>query len=480
VEIMQFRNTESSFAVENLEARQLLSAAHHTHHASVHHTVAPVRTHRYHYVAPAVAPVAPAVVIPSNPLNVTTSGTVLNVAGTTANEQIVVKQSGSTFTIANGAWNTTVTGSFTQVIVKCVGGTDSVTIDSSVTIAATLYGGTGNDTLVGNNVGDTFYAGTGSNKMVGGTGNDTFVTVGNTGGDSVTGGAGNDSFWMGTAANEVVTDLSAAENAAGHLHRIGTWVNGRSLANPAVTDPTMAYKSFANAPLFGTNGPSEDDIQQGYLGDCYFLSALSAVAKVDADKIRQSVVALGDGTFAVQMHNAYGQLGFVRLTADLPTWGANGPVAYANAGSSEGLWVALMEKAFNYFRSGANPAAPTYGTIDNGGWMTESFTALGLADSDLYAGTATQLGTQLKSAVTAGKAVTLAIGNVPAGAPLIGDHAYTVDHVNLDARGNVASVTLRNPWGVDGAGNDGHDDGYVTVSITTLAAASMGVVTANA
>lgn len=479
---MQVRKNES-FAVENLEARQMLAA--HPFHASVHHAVAPVRTHRYHYVAPAVtpapkpAPVAP-VVLPSNPLNVTTTGNVLNVAGTTANEQIVVKQSDTTFTIVNGSWSTTVTGTFTQVVVKCTGGTDSVTIDASVTIPATLYGGTGNDTLVGNNAGDTFYAGTGSNKMVGGAGNDTFVTVGNTGGDSVTGGAGNDSFWMGAAANEVVTDLSAAENAAGHLHRIASFVNGRSLANPAVTDATMTTKSFSADPLFGANGPTENDISQGYLGDCYFLSALSAVAKVDADRIRQSIVQLGDGTFAVQMHQANGQLGFVRLTADLPTWGASGPVAYANASATTGLWVALLEKAFTYFRTGANAAAPTYSTIDNGGWMTESFTALGLADSDLYSSTATQLGSQLQSALAAGKAVTIAIADVPAGAPLVGDHAYTVDHVTLDAHGKVATVTLRNPWGVDGAGNDGHDDGYVTVSIGTLFAASMGAVTAVA
>jgi hypothetical protein len=33
----------------------------------------------------------------------------------------------------------------------------------------------------------------------------------------------------------------------------------------------------------------------------------------------------------------------------------------------------------------------------------------------------------------------------------------------------VTSVTLRNPWGVDGAGNDGNpNDGLVTVSVFSL------------
>ena len=47
---------------------------------------------------------------------------------------------------------------------------------------------------------------------------------------------------------------------------------------------------------------------------------------------------------------------------------------------------------------------------------------------------------QINAALNAGKAVTLGISNVPAGAPLIGDHAYTVDHVNLDAKGNIVGV----------------------------------------
>jgi hypothetical protein len=73
--------------------------------------------------------------------------------------------------------------------------------------------------------------------------------------------------------------------------------------------------------------------------------------------------------------------------------------------------------------------------------------------------------------------VTYAVGTVPAGAPLVGNHAYTVDHMGKDSKGNVV-IVLRNPWGVDGAGSDGANDGYVTVTPQQLFAASLGAASA--
>ena len=49
-----------------------------------------------------------------------------------------------------------------------------------------------------------------------------------------------------------------------------------------------------------------------------------------------------------------------------------------------------------------------------------------------------------------------------------------------DASGNVISITLRNPWGVDGAGNDGNNDGYVTITPAQAFAGYLGVTVANA
>ena len=65
--------------------------------------------------------------------------------------------------------------------------------------------------------------------------------------------------------------------------------------------------------------------------------------------------------------------------------------------------------------------------------------------------------------------LTFAGGSIAAGAPLINGHMYTVYAVNRDWRGVVTSIVLRNPWGVDGIGNDGNpNDGFVTVTAGQL------------
>jgi hypothetical protein len=457
------RSTVVSF--EALENRELL----HAPHVSVHHELVAATRNAYHVSAHHST--TPVPVVPSAALGLSQSGGVLTITGTTGNDQITVLQSGNVFTIKNGSWSTTVTGTFSQIVVKGNGGNDTIVVDDSVTESATIYGGSGTDSMTGNNANDTFYGGTGINIMKGGTGNDTFVTLG-TKGDTITGGGGSDSFWLDYSKTEIVTDLTKAETRAGHYHQVTSFINGTSLVDPTTTLTSITYKNYSNDPLFAAGGPSENDIYQGYCGDCYYVSALSAVAKVDPDVIRQSIVSLGDGTFAAQMHTANGQTVFVRMNADLPTW-TGGGIAYAGLGTGNSLWAALLEKAFTYVRSGANPLAPAYATIDNGGWMSESFTALGLANSDYYAGSASQLVSDLAQVLNTGEAVTIAISNPANGAPLIGDHAYTVDHVSTDSRG-VVTIVLRNPWGVDGAGNDGHNDGYVTVTPAQLYASMMG------
>ncbi len=47
-------------------------------------------------------------------------------------------------------------------------------------------------------------------------------------------------------------------------------------------------------------------------------------------------------------------------------------------------------------------------------------------------------------------------------------HQYTVVRVNRNSAGTVTSVVLRNPWGVDGAGSDGSDDGFVTLTTAQI------------
>ena len=60
--------------------------------------------------------------------------------------------------------------------------------------------------------------------------------------------------------------------------------------------------------------------------------------------------------------------------------------------------------------------------------------------------------------------------SITGGAPLIGSHVYSVIGAFVDGAGTVM-IQLRNPWGTDGAGNDGNpNDGLVTISYAQFAA----------
>jgi hypothetical protein len=477
VEIMFASSQNHAVLFESLEPRQLMSVApvvghHHRKHRHPKHNNQSNNT-----AINVVIPPVPA----STPLSVQMNGSTLEIDGTAGSDQISLSQNGSTFAVNNGSWSILLTGYFSKIVVRGNGGNDSVTIDASVTENADIYGGVGNDSITGGSGNDRIFAGAGNNYVNAGAGNDTIVAIGSAS-DALTGGAGTDSFWFDNKSTETVTDISAVENAAGHVHRVSGFLNnastsltGQSIADPKTTDPNFAYQNFSNLPLFTENGPAEDDVVQGYVGDCWFLSVLSSVAKINADRIRQSIVDLGDGTYAVQFGGA--SKTFVRVDADLPTW--YGQAAYAGVKNPAGqysLWVALMEKALTQYRGSAS--APSYSAID-GGWMSEAYGDLGISSTNLFsAASATDWAAQLEAALSVGKGVTMATINNPTNAPLIGGHAYTVDHVTTDPNGNVTTITLRNPWGIDGAGSDGSNDGYVTMSIQQAFNNCVGATTA--
>src|SRR5262249_61323303 len=79
-----------------------------------------------------------------------------------------------------------------RIIARGLEGNDSILIGASVTRAAVLDGGDGDDTLVG---------GSGDDLLLGGSGNDSLVAV--RGNDTLQGGAGNDTL-RGGAGNDLL------------------------------------------------------------------------------------------------------------------------------------------------------------------------------------------------------------------------------------------------------------------------------------
>lgn len=405
----------------------------------------------------------------------TSLGIELRITGTAGADRISLNRipNGVQISTATG-WKSTWLGSAASIRVDSLGGNDRISVSSSIWTPVILHGGAGNDTLVGGSGHDRLYGDAGADLLSGGAGDDVLVTVGASTTDRSIGGAGLDGFWIDSAASEIVSDLSPQERTLGAMHRIDGFGGGTSadessssslqlgrqlLSDPLITASASAYRDFSDRPLFSRAGPAVADVTQGQLGDCFLLASLASIAKSNPQIIRQSIADLGDGTYVVQFVNGSSKT-FVRVDGDLPTT-SSGRLAYAQLGAQGSIWAAVIEKAYAFYRLGT----PSYASLE-GGYMGEVYEDFGLTtDSFFSASTGESLLRTLQSELSAGKAVTFGTRTrVSADVPVITGHAYLVDAVFTDAKGQVTSLRLRNPWGVDGAGNDGKNDGYVTLS----------------
>jgi hypothetical protein len=417
------------------------------------------------YVAPAPPPGSPSIPPVTTPQPTTTPVTItqtprgsltqLTITGTTGNDSIVVAQSGSTFTIVANGSTQTVTGNFAQLAIYGEAGDDSITVQASVNITTMLYGGSGNNTIVDLSPKKGY-----------------IVTI-DSGTDNVTGNGINTSFWVNPSDT---VNASATEKAGGDIHKVtgfyqpvtttpgaagyvSTTLDGSKLPDPTDSGTLVTMDNS----LWGT-GPTMSDVNQGSVGDCYFLAPLQSMALMQPAKLQELAVDLGDGTYAVQFQRN-GTTSYVRVDGDLPAGYFDG-LAYAHPTNGGPMWTAIMEKAYALFRTGAN----TYDSL-NWGWTGTTFSDFGVG-SFMFSSSngATSIWTQLTTALAGKKAVAaITNGTIASSAPLIGSHAYSV--VSTSIIGGVQYLTLRNPWGIDGAGNDSNpNDGLVQVTLAQFQA----------
>ena len=437
---------------------------------------------------PVVPPVVPPVAPPAPDATIVPQGVVtarevvvggvkqLLILGTNGADSIVVTQSGSTFTVTSGAGSQSFTDTISSVVMYGFGGDDTLKVTYSVGVATTMYGGDGNDQL--------FDAAQASATLDGGAGDNLFVTVG-TPVVTIHGGSGLDSFWAD--ADDTILNTTQAETDATSIHRIAQFyqpftsdssspsyipksVRGQNFTDPNMGNAASRYANFAGKALFLNNGPSFRDIHQGGVGDCYFLASLASLAQNETASTRQMVVPLGDGTYIVRLYTTDSRgvatPTYLRMDADLPVT-SYGSLAYADfAAGNDGIWVALVEKAYAYYRYGSN----SYATI-NSGWMAAAYRDLtGFRDThgqnSLDVATAAKgsaLGDWIAGQLSAGHAVTL--GSDSGGGPIVAGHAYMAQAVTTE--NGVQYVTVYNPWGVDGGGNNDSNpyDGLVKLTV---------------
>lgn len=331
-----------------------------------------------------------------------------------------------------------------------------------------LLGQAGDDYLMGGDGNDRLNGGAGLDRMWGGYGDDVLIGIDGGFNDVMYGEAGRDTvwadrfLWIGDSVyGQTTGDLT--QNVLSFANGADKTLNGDRIADPSVKSG-QAYRTFSGNELFGASGPRLTDIRQGSLGDCYFLAGLGAIAIDNPHALRQNIADFDDGTYGVRLGNS-----FYRVDNDLPVNVGGTTTAYAALGAGNSMWVAIYEKAFAHYRTGAN----SYASIESG-WAVEvnrafRSTSAGTATISSYA-SATALANDIANRWNTYQAVTIGFWGQTnnTGVPLVMSHMYTVAGIIRDAAGAVTGIRLRNPWGTDGAGNDGNNDGFVTVTAAQL------------
>lgn len=352
---------------------------------------------------------------PSGTVSITTLyGDELAVTATGADDSISITESGTTFSITADGTTYTDPAVAGGLFVYTRGGTDSINVASSVTSEVTLETIDGATTTIANA--------------------DPTLTA-----------------WI---------DATDVYTGPGNVHRVASFAGGVSKATGAsLANPSDSGTTFkATGSLFGT-GPVAADINQGEVGDCYFMSSLAAFAGQNPQVLTQSAVDMGDGTYVVQFMNGSTPT-YVRVNNSFSSGPFNGYL-YAQPGTDGSLWGPVFEKAFCYFRYGEN----TYNSI-NSGWMGEVYADLGVGSTNFFPSsgyTSSSFYSMLSTDMNSGDEVTLGTYGSPPN--LVGDHAYTL--ISVSMVNGQAEYVVRNPWGVAGDSIE-NAQGYATLTYTQM------------
>jgi hypothetical protein len=242
-----------------------------------------------------------------------------------------------------------------------------------------------------------------------------------------------------------------------------------------------AYTNVSGT-LFGPNGPSFLDVQQGNLGDCWLLASLAEVAYRDPQDIRNMFTADGTGVengvtvslYNVRFFNTAGVAEYVTVDTELPAGGTlyDQPINGV-------LWVALAEKAYaeangQGYVTTNHPGSDSYAALNLGcpSWALQVITGTNQGNPSFNA-------SQIPAAWKAGDFIVLTTSDVAASSYIVGaivngvpeTHCYAligspttytasnaaaaaspVANYNASATSSSLPYEVFNPWGTNSSG----------------------------
>lgn len=102
----------------------------------------------------------------------------------------------------------------------------------------------------------------------------------------------------------------------------------------------------AGPEVFAENQPRLEDVNQGAIGDCFFLAPLGALIHRDPERVRRMIRTNEDGTFTVSFGN--GRTVRIAPPTDIE-------LATSSSTDKGGRWVPILEKAFATVRNEERP-----------------------------------------------------------------------------------------------------------------------------
>jgi hypothetical protein len=271
--------------------------------------------------------------------------------------------------------------------------------------------------------------------------------------DVVLGNAANAKWTGGASSSVALGNLTASSSQTQFNELVDKWFLGSD--NPTASDVYGSTYQTQTGPLF-SGTLSYTQVNQGAVGDCYFESAMAAVADFDPSLIQNMITIDGNGVFTVDFYNgASNPHDYVTVNSQMPvmpsghSFASGSHLTFDNGGASGAIWSEVLEKAFVEFNTQTG-RANAYTSIA-GGWDNGLIAITGQTIQDITprGDTAAQLGALLTTCATAmkaGDAVLMNDVSTNSSLHLVGNHMYNVLSVNAAA----GTVTLDNPWNANG------------------------------
>lgn len=260
-------------------------------------------------------------------------------------------------------------------------------------------------------------------------------------------------YWTGGASTSSYLGNLQVGSRANQLNElIDKWFLGRD--NPTTINNTPGEYVLNTSPLFSKGGPVVADINQGSLGDCYYLAGLAAVAQDQPDLIKSMFTDNGNGTYGVRFYDDNGRPSYITVDQYVDSAGAT---------NDKDKWVQLAEKAYVEFRSESSENSNNYKAIE-GGWDNGLISVTGCSTQVFYgqnydtsSAWEAAVDNPLINALQNHQEVLYAsmqeATDVNGRTALVAQHMYSV----LGYDNQTDCFVLRNPWGGPEDGSRGYD-----------------------